>query len=534
MSEQPIDVHVLLVALRRYRPLIIALTLIGCAAGVVLSLLLPAPFTSTSLVLMRAPSGSQGSAAAIDITTQAQIAISQPVLDQALATAGADLTVRELQDAVSVSTPTDSLLEFEVRSRTAADAESLATSVADAYAAYVALSTDPLSEEGLAQLREQVAGLEDRLKQVQDELETTRARLASEPADSAQSTRDAQLVALLVGQEADLAVQLSEVQKTLSLGAQVPADSGGLAATVIQSGTTPTHPSAIGHAVLWAAACGLVGAAMGALVALVRTRRDPRVRSTRDLSRALGAPVLAGIVGRPRRRAEDWPELLRTYEPPALDAWVVRLLLREILGAEGGVRGTVEGKRGRPQPRRATVVVLSFTGDSAGLALGPQLAAIAASLGVRTALVAAGSDEFVDGLAAGLALARRSPDLRENLALPRSLQDSKDHELAFVVAAVDPAQPRLQDLPPADEHLLCIGAGRATAEELAMVALAADAAGRQIDGAVVCDPKSWDTPPSSTVGLPPVTSARPAPVAPLAHAASSGAKRPSQRQRSRR
>ncbi len=534
MSEQPVDVHVLLVALRRHRPLIIALTLIGCAAGVVLSLLLPAPFKSTSLVLLRAPSNSQGASAGIDITTQAEIARSQPVLDQALATTGADLTVRELHDAVRVTTPTDSLLELEVRARTTADADSLATAIADAYAAYVSLSSDPLSDEALTQLREQAAGLEDRLKQLQDELDTARARLASEPPDSAQSTRDAQLVALLVGQEADLAVQLSEVQQTLSLGAQAPVDSGGLSATVIQSGTTPTSPSAIGHTALWAAACGLAGAAIGALVALVRTRRDPRVRSPRDLSRALGAPVLAGIAGRPQRRAEDWPELLSTYEPPALDAWGVRLLLREILGAEGGVRGAVDGKRGKQQTRQATVVLLSFAGDSSGLALGPQLAAIAASLGVQTALVTAGSGDFGDGLSAGLALARRSPDLRENLALPRSLPESRDHELAFVIATVDPAEPRLQDLPAAEEHLLCIGAGRATAEGLAKFALAADSAGRQIDGVVVCDPKSWDTLPHSTVGLPASTSSRPASVAPPERAATSGAKRSPKLQKSRR
>ncbi len=124
----------------------------------------------------------------------------------------------------------------------------------------------------------------------------------------------------------------------------------------------------------------LLGALAGAIVALAIGRSDRRLRGRDEIADAIGVPVLASIpVGHPSGAA-DWTKLLEGYEPGAVHAWSLRKALHH-LGLTDVRGGSVRGGSG------ASVAVLSLSSDPGALALGPQLAVFAASLGIPTALV---------------------------------------------------------------------------------------------------------------------------------------------------
>jgi capsular polysaccharide biosynthesis protein len=117
---------------------------------------------------------------------------------------------------------------------------------------------------------------------------------------------------------------------------------------------------------------GLAGALVGAIIAVAMSRRERRLRQRDDIADAIGVPVLASVpVGHPSDPA-GWMRLLDGYEPPAVHAWSLRKALQRLGLTDGGGR---------------SVAVLSLSSDPGALAIGPQLAAFAASLGIPTLLV---------------------------------------------------------------------------------------------------------------------------------------------------
>ena len=139
-------------------------------------------------------------------------------------------------------------------------------------------------------------------------------------------------------------------------------------------------------------------------------------------------------------------------------------------------------------PKSLTVVSLS--GDGRGVAIGPQLAGFASSLGIATRMVTAEADDSAAALWAACAAEREGPT-RPGLYVG-DVPDEETIDLTIMLVVVNRRQPDLRDVPSSAATILSVAAGTATEQELARVAIAVDDTGRRIDGIVVADPDRTD------------------------------------------
>jgi capsular polysaccharide biosynthesis protein len=268
---------------------------------------------------------------------------------------------------------------------------------------------------------------------------------------------------------------------------------GTVQAHLLESATGTTHESFVIRLFLLGGLGALVGLLIGAIVALAINRGDRRLRKRDEMANAIGVPVLASI---PAHRPSDpggWSKLLEEYEPNTVHAWQLRTALRylgqtELLSPNGN---NGDG---------FSVTILSLSSDRGALALGPQLAGFAASLGIPTALVIGPEQEETTNVTAALRTAcAAEPSLRRSGRLLVAVVDRGDAawrqsgaKLTVVVTVVDGRAPSIADTMPTSTTVLGVSAGVATATELAGVAVSAAGGGCQIEGILVADPDSAD------------------------------------------
>jgi hypothetical protein len=143
-------------------------------------------------------------------------------------------------------------------------------------------------------------------------------------------------------------------------------------------------------------------------------------------------------------------------------------------------------------------LVLSLSDDPGALALGPQLAVFAASLGIPTALVVGPQQDA--NAAATLRTACGVPpgSAKQSSHLRVAAYDDGDFDglpgaaFTVVVATVDGQAPQMPDTMRATATVLAVSAGAATADQLAKVAVSAAIDGREIAGILVADPEPDD------------------------------------------
>jgi len=228
----------------------------------------------------------------------------------------------------------------------------------------------------------------------------------------------------------------------------------------------------------------LIGLLLGAIAALAIGRRDRRLRERDEIADSIGVPVLASIPVVHPSDAAGWTKLLEDYKPGAVDAWRLRKALQHLGLAD------VRGNSG------ASLAILSLSSDPGALALGPQLAVFAASLGIPTALVMGPQQD--ENAAATLraacagAQARWLGHLRVSVPDHDSPDPQHDAALTAVVSVVDPQAPQVAGTMRTTATVLGVSAGAATAEQLARVAASAASSGHQIAGILVADPASTD------------------------------------------
>jgi hypothetical protein len=202
-------------------------------------------------------------------------------------------------------------------------------------------------------------------------------------------------------------------------------------------------------------------------------------------------PVLASIpVAHPSDPAR-WAKLLEDYEPRAVHSWQLRTAL---------------GYLGQSNPSSAngssgdalSVAVLSLSFDRKALALGPQLAVFAASLGIPTLLVVGAQQD--PGVTAALrtACAKPPPSSKRPTQLMVAVADQHDMprlpkaRLTVVVSVVDGRAPNVADTMRASSTVIGVSAGAATDAQLVGVAVNAATSGRQVDGILIADPDPDD------------------------------------------
>lgn len=263
-----------------------------------------------------------------------------------------------------------------------------------------------------------------------------------------------------------------------------------LSASVITEPSAATGPSLVSAMILTASIGGLIGLLVGAVGALAFSRNDRRLRQRDEIADAIGVPVLASL---PVVRAADaahWSKLLDEYQPSVADAWRLRNALQYL--------GLFDTKH--PQARRhrggQSVTVLSLSTDKRAIALGPQLASFAASLGISTVLIIGRHEDA--SVTATLRVActaqppKRSGNLRVIVADHDEPYQPADAMLTVVVAVVNGQNPNVADAAPSSVTVLGVTAGTATAEQLARVATSAAVHGSSIDGILIADPDPAD------------------------------------------
>jgi capsular polysaccharide biosynthesis protein len=485
MSDQITDLRSTVAVLHRRRRVLAAAAAVGLVLGTTYVMVQPPPLTSTTLVLLPAPTEAQTSS--IDVATQVRIALSATVLGAAGETVEPALTARSVAKMVDVSAPTDQLVEIDATSAQASQAQTLSQAVADAYVANV---RDAAANSAVtADLQDRAKSLQAQITALQDQITSTTARQEEVEPDSADGRREAQLLAGLQTEQADLSLQLDKVKDQIATSA--PAESSASAgASVIQPATTATGPSTGRRLLFWAPIGALICSALAAAVILATARRDPRVGLRDEISDAVGSPVLAAVRSRPQRSVAGWSMLLETYEATPVESWAFRQVLRGLVPADRTQDRKGEPRAGGKVDHPQSITVVSLSGDGRGLAVGTQLAAFASSLGIATRLDTAVGHDKAATLWAACAADRTAPP-RSGLFVGDVLE-GEAIDLTIILVVVDRRQPDLGDAPPTAATVLAVAAATATEQELARVAVAVDDAGRRIDGIVVADPDRTD------------------------------------------
>jgi capsular polysaccharide biosynthesis protein len=261
---------------------------------------------------------------------------------------------------------------------------------------------------------------------------------------------------------------------------------GQTEAGILQRASAATGTSKPVHMVIIAGLGALIGALVSTITALAIDRGDRRLRDRDDIADSIGVPVLASIRVSHPSSPGGWARLLEEYRPTAVEAWRLRSALDQ-LGAADSLG-----------PAGVSVGVLTLSRDRGALAVGPQIAAFAAGLGIPTALVFGpqqGMESAATLRAACAALAEKTKPvgrLRVMVTDQPNGRAAAGFGLAVVVAVVDDQTPSPALTARTTATVLAVTSGFATAEQLARVAASAFADGRHISGIVVADPDPAD------------------------------------------
>jgi capsular polysaccharide biosynthesis protein len=484
MAEQSVDLRSSLAVLRRHRLVLVVAAVIGVAAGLSFVLLRPPLYSSTSQVLLPPLKSTDGQTPVRDPATEIRIATSDGVFDPAGKAVTPPLSVQAMAKRVHVSAPTTDVISIQARAATPELAEALAQAVAKAEVAYVTKAASSLSSAETMALSEREQALKDNQTTVGDEIKKTQARIAGESSTSVQGKADAAALAQLTAQQASLALEIDALKQKQAAGQP------NSVATVLSEASPAKRPGLISRAIGMSLVGALIAFALAATVLLLRSRRDRKLRYRDEIADALGSPVIASVRSRVPRAAAGWTSLLEDYTPGTVDAWALRQALHQLV-LDGSPVGRPHGDHGEGVEHTAmSLTVITLSDDPRGLAMGPQLAAYAASSGIPTALVAGQRHESAASLWAAFSQGRE--EVRPGLLVDAHQRDAHDVDLTVVLAVVDRRKPELTALPESSVAILAVSSGSATAEELALTAVTADDVGSRIAGIIVADPDDLD------------------------------------------
>jgi capsular polysaccharide biosynthesis protein len=284
---------------------------------------------------------------------------------------------------------------------------------------------------------------------------------------------------------------------------------GQVAARVLQPAASATGTKPLEAIIVTGLIGALAGALIGVIIALAISRNDRRLRQRDEIASSIGIPVLASFPVRHPADAAGWRKLLDDYEPEALHAWRMRHVLQQLRIDDGNLNngGRAAG---------SSLAVLSHSADPGALAIGPQLAIFAASLGIPTVLFIGPQQDTNITAALRTACAvppsassKRSSFLQVIVSDDGHASRQPDSALTVTVEVVDSQSPRIPDMMRTTATVLGVSAGATTSEQLARLAVSAATDGREIVGILVADPEPDDRTTGRAPQLLPTTHRRP-------------------------
>jgi capsular polysaccharide biosynthesis protein len=480
MTEQPLDLRRVARALQRGLRTIGVCLAVGIATAALFTVYRPPLYHATALVLLPTSAVDSSGQPTRDIKTEVQVAASGDVLTIAAGELRPTPHSSELKDRLKVTAPTPDILEFTAKAASAGGAIAAANAIADGYRKYSAGGATAQFDKIIASLTTNESQLKGQIAKYQNEIDDANKALASLPPNSPQASSEAALITSLHTEQNDADTHLTDVQGRIA-DAQLNADVNASGIKVLERASSATN-SAAKSAALNVGGGILLGLILGASIVLARDGRDRRLRLRDDIARAAGAPIVAAIATRRVGDADEWIELFENYEASADEGWSLRRAVRSLLTADA-------------EPP-AGVTVVTMAGDTAAVAIGPQLAVFAAASGVRTLLVVTGRDPSV----ATLRQACRDAQLtiqpaRTNLwikeAAPGEPVESDAAQLVVTVAVTERGTLDL-DADRPSTVLLGVSAGEATPESIAAIAAAAAGVKRPLVGVIVANPEADD------------------------------------------
>jgi len=222
------------------------------------------------------------------------------------------------------------------------------------------------------------------------------------------------------------------------------------------------------------------GAVAGAVAGITYVYATRRLTEPDEIANAARAPVLASIPALHPASPAEWRTLLDSYRHAPAQARQLHKALQEL--------GVIDRPAGG-----GSIAMLTLLADPGALALGPQLAVYAASLGIKTALVIGpGPDTQVTAaLRAACAMAPVNQLGNLRTVSHKATEDAKREyaadELTILVTVVDgDAGPVLETMRATTSIVIGVSAGAATADQLGRVA--AIGGGRAVAGVLIAKP----------------------------------------------
>ncbi|MFB7218009.1 lipopolysaccharide biosynthesis protein [Streptomyces sp. NPDC002596] len=266
--------------LLRYRALLAVGVVLGLLGGGWLALSGEASYTATGEVFVRNATSDPFATGAsadkgINIGSERQTAVSDAVgtiASRALARRDDRVKVGKLLAGLQVTNPPNTLvLRFSYTARTPALAKQRAEALADAY-------LEIRRERTENSIDNMVDGYRAQLKPLTEQRDKLAGESAGTSGDDVTSAR------------ANLVVAISELSRKISELRALDTTPGYLNKKPV----APEKPTGAGLPLLLGLG-GVVGLALGLLLSWVRLVFDPAVRSTRELVRSLGAPLLGTL-----------------------------------------------------------------------------------------------------------------------------------------------------------------------------------------------------------------------------------------------
>jgi len=290
--------------LRRSWWIVLLGVLLGAGGGAGAAELIDPTYTSATSVLVTPtgvqttvdPSGSR-TQGLVNLDTEAQLVRSNLVLRRVRELLGVADSPSELRGRIDVTVPANTtVLDIGVSGPSRQEAQAGARAVSRAYLGDRRASAQQLLNERIAGVDGQIASLRERLRR------QAAVTASIRPGSAARSASDAQLDSYRAQM-----TTLGERSDALRTTVVTPG-------RVIGTPSLPDGPSTPIWAILVASGC-MVGLLAGILAAVVRDRRDDRVRGTATLHR-LGVPVVSwrdapGSAGDDRH--DGGPDVLPTH-----------------------------------------------------------------------------------------------------------------------------------------------------------------------------------------------------------------------------
>ncbi len=308
--------------------------------------------------------------------------------------------------------------------------------------------------------------------------------MATEDPESSIGRRDASALAQLTAQQTDLVLEINELEN------KIQGATGNASARVIEGAAPADRPLLVVWYLVAAVALALLAALLGILALLMLTRRDAKLGTRDEISDAVGSAVIASLRSHTPRTVASWRSLLESYSPGAAEGWTLRQALAHVGLGELVMGGSLPRHREHAAAHHLLCVV-SLADDARALAMGPQIASYAASIGISTLLVPRQSDATA-ALWAACSSQPTDEEVRPDLRVAPRRRSKRPAELTVLVTALDRRSPSLPRLEREAVVLLAVSSRAASSEDLARAAVAAYESGFRVSGVLVADPDPLD------------------------------------------